>query len=206
MRLPLAELAAAYDALAPDYDSLDPHEDAATYWRHVCTNVVVNSADPEPDDVVLDLGCGTGNVARTLAPHVRSVTGLDCSPGMLARARALQPAGVSWRQGDLRDPTQASGLTLLTSCWSLHHLSPEELRALWRRAHALLPRGGRLVVGELFHSLPPEDIEGAEGWLDEANAYPHSAQQALQDIEAVGFTAVLKVLHPAASVLWAVRR
>ena len=40
-----------------------------------------------PDRDVLDLGCGSGRVALALAPHVRSVLGLDVSTGMLALAR-----------------------------------------------------------------------------------------------------------------------
>ncbi|MCB9743242.1 MAG: class I SAM-dependent methyltransferase [Alphaproteobacteria bacterium] len=205
MKQALPELAAWYDARAADYDSEDPHAHAATYWRHVCTNVVLNHADPEPDSVALDLGCGTGNVARTLAPHVRRVLGLDCSPAMLARAREGAPANIEWRQGDLRSPPSLPGLDLITSCWSLHHLSPTELKALWRRAHALLPPGGMLVVGEHFFSLPEDDIEGIEGWREPSNSYTHSAQAALRDIEAAGFTAVLRALHPAACVLQAFR-
>lgn len=36
---------------------------------------------------VLDLGCGIGRVAAALLPDVRSVVGLDVSPGMIAEAR-----------------------------------------------------------------------------------------------------------------------
>jgi len=32
---------------------------------------------------VLDFGCGTGNVGLQLAPHVRSVVGVDTSEGMI---------------------------------------------------------------------------------------------------------------------------
>ncbi|MBC7801170.1 MAG: class I SAM-dependent methyltransferase, partial [Gemmatimonadaceae bacterium] len=36
---------------------------------------------------VLDLGCGIGRVAAAMAPHCRSVLGLDVSGGMVAEAR-----------------------------------------------------------------------------------------------------------------------
>jgi len=39
------------------------------------------------DADVLDLGCGIGRVAAALAPHCRSVLGLDVSAGMVAEAR-----------------------------------------------------------------------------------------------------------------------
>src|SRR5436309_15943530 len=42
--------------------------------------------------VVLDLGCGTGDVARPLAPRVARVDAVDIAPAMLAQGRAL-PGG-----------------------------------------------------------------------------------------------------------------
>ncbi len=45
-----------------------------------------------PEDSVLDLACGPGSLALRLAPHVREVTGLDLTPGMLEQARAAQEA------------------------------------------------------------------------------------------------------------------
>jgi SAM-dependent methyltransferase len=50
---------------------------------------------------VLDLGCGTGRLARALAGDGHRVVGLDLAPAMIARARSLDPAGaVDWRVGD----------------------------------------------------------------------------------------------------------
>ncbi|QFZ71975.1 methyltransferase domain-containing protein [Streptomyces fagopyri] len=41
----------------------------------------------DTDDVVLDLGCGTGQLALPLASRVRSVIGMDPEPDMLRPAR-----------------------------------------------------------------------------------------------------------------------
>jgi trans-aconitate 2-methyltransferase len=51
--------------------------------------------------IIYDLGCGPGNVTRLLAerwPHAH-VTGVDASPEMLAKARAI--SGIAWQQSDL---------------------------------------------------------------------------------------------------------
>jgi SAM-dependent methyltransferase len=40
---------------------------------------------------VLDIGCGIGRIERALALEVRSITGIDLSPGMIAEARARCP-------------------------------------------------------------------------------------------------------------------
>lgn len=67
--------------------------------------IVIDLAAPTEGERVLDLACGTGLVARTVAPIVGStgsVVGLDVLPGMLAVARSLPPPGgaaIEWREG-----------------------------------------------------------------------------------------------------------
>src|SRR5687768_16583680 len=67
---------------------------------------VVDLAAPRAGERVLDLACGTGIVARTVAPIVGatgSVVGIDVLPPMLAVARSLpvpDGASVEWREGD----------------------------------------------------------------------------------------------------------
>src|SRR5205823_3550142 len=53
-------------------------------WRRA----LVNAIDPRPGQRVLDVATGTGLVATALARRGASVTGLDQSDHMLARAQA----------------------------------------------------------------------------------------------------------------------
>jgi 2-polyprenyl-3-methyl-5-hydroxy-6-metoxy-1,4-benzoquinol methylase len=62
---------------------------------------VVDAAGVAPGQAVLDVGCGTGVVAREAADRMGgqgSVVGLDLNEGMLAVARRLRP-DIEWRQG-----------------------------------------------------------------------------------------------------------
>jgi SAM-dependent methyltransferase len=55
---------------------------------------------------ILDLGCGTGNHVLPLIRRDHAVTGVDRSPGMLARARAKAAeaeAVAAFHEGDVRD-------------------------------------------------------------------------------------------------------
>ena len=65
---------------------------------------LVESVAPEPGQRVLDIGCGTGNVAITAARRGADVTGIDVTPSMLdIAARAGRRAGVEgidWQVGD----------------------------------------------------------------------------------------------------------
>ena len=53
------------------------------------------------DDVVVDLGCGTGQLAYPVADRVRAVIGIDPEPDMLAEARlgAGDRGNLSWMVG-----------------------------------------------------------------------------------------------------------
>lgn len=70
---------------------------------------LVSSADLRPDDRVLDIGCGTGIVARRAAARVGdggAVVGLDLNEGMLHVAEATATKNrltIEWRQGDAAD-------------------------------------------------------------------------------------------------------
>lgn len=76
-------IAAAYDAVAPEYDSrlARDHWMRQVLWRHY---VRVFS----PGQHVLDLGCGTGQDALFLARRGIRVTALDASPSMVDALRA----------------------------------------------------------------------------------------------------------------------
>ncbi|MCA9296128.1 MAG: class I SAM-dependent methyltransferase, partial [Phycisphaerales bacterium] len=60
---------------------------------------------------VADFGCGTGNAAAMLAPHVHKVIAVDREPAMLdaARRRLAAFSNVDFREGDLLDPPIAPG-------------------------------------------------------------------------------------------------
>lgn len=65
---------------------------------------LVETAGVGPDDRVLDVACGTGNVAITAARRGAAVTGLDITPAMLEDARRNAEIagvdGIDWREGD----------------------------------------------------------------------------------------------------------
>jgi len=100
-----------------------------------------------PGDRVLDVGCGTGVLAREAAARVGPsgrVTGLDLNPGMLAVARRLRPE-IDWRQGDALDlPFADHAFDVVVSQFALMFFPdrPLALREMWR----VLAAGGRLAV------------------------------------------------------------
>ena len=76
----------------------------------------------EPGDVVVEMGCGTGANVPYLADHVAPdgrVVGLDLTPGVLARARAVterrERTGTAFVRGDAaRPPVRTADAVLAT--------------------------------------------------------------------------------------------
>jgi ubiquinone/menaquinone biosynthesis C-methylase UbiE len=71
-----------------------------------CATNLIEAADPRPGERILDLGCGTGIVARQVASRMGAtgkVTGIDVSPNMLAVARVAaerEKMTIEWREGN----------------------------------------------------------------------------------------------------------
>ncbi len=103
------------------------------------------------DWVVADLGCGTGQTALALAPHVRQVIGIDQSSAMLkaAKKRATDHANVELRQGSLEAlPLGDSSVDAALLLLALTYVS-DPARALSEMVRVLRP-GGRAVVVDLL--------------------------------------------------------
>jgi ArsR family transcriptional regulator len=128
-----------------------------------------------------DLGCGTGQLAATVAPFVRRVVAVDQSRAMLAaaRQRVRELDNVELRPGDLEAlPIDDAELDAAVLFLVLHYVV-EPARVLAEAARALKP-GGRLLVVDMTphareeyrqtmgHQWPGFSSEQLGGWLTEA--------------------------------------
>ena len=103
-----------------------------------------------------DLGCGTGQLAETVAPFVHRVIAIDSSAEMLAAARhRLQGiSNVETRRGQLEAlPMDDASADAAMLSLVLHYV-PEPQRAIAEASRVLRP-GGRLLVVDMM----PHDRE-----------------------------------------------
>lgn len=100
-----------------------------------------------------DLGCGTGQVAASLAPFVGRVISVDDSPEMLAaaRERLREAENVEVRRGALEElPIDDGELDAAIAFLVLHYLA-EPPQGILEAARALRPGGRLLVVDMMRH-------------------------------------------------------
>ena len=101
-----------------------------------------------PDDEVLDVGCGPGNVAKQLlAAKPLKITGIDLSGEMVRLAAANAPTG-KFLCRDIRQaefPSRQFDAVILSFC--IVHLSEAEAQALLRKAVSWLKDQGVLYLG-----------------------------------------------------------
>jgi SAM-dependent methyltransferase len=101
-------------------------------------------------DSVLEVGCGTGQLTRSLAGRGLRVTALEPGPSLLALARQnLEGAGevefVNARFEDARLPRERFGAVFAAS--SFHWANPD---TSWQRAADVLVPGGTLALVQHF--------------------------------------------------------
>jgi SAM-dependent methyltransferase len=151
-----------------------------------------------PGARVVDLGTGTGSLARLFAQHGCEVTGVDIAGALLEQARRLdREAGVQIAY--LERPAETTGLPTgafdvvsAGQCW--HWFDRD---AATREVTRLLARTGAIVIGH-FDWLPVKDnvvaateeiiLRYTPTWpfAERAGLYP----QWLADLQTAGFTAI----------------
>ena len=127
-----------------------PFATAPSIRDETALRLVIEFSGCGSDDTVLDVACGPGILACAFAKVARQVTGIDLTPAMLDRARALQSeqhlGNVTWQQGDVLPlPYADAAFTLVVSRFAFHHLlDPGAVLAQMRRVCA--PGGTVMVI------------------------------------------------------------
>lgn len=132
----------------------------APYEAHTTPTAarLVHRAGVQPEQRVLDVGCGTGVVSVTAARLGARVTGLDLTPELLARARdnaRIAGVEIEFHEGDVEKlPFANAAFDVVLSQFG-HIFAPRPETAIAEMLRVLKP-GGTIA----FSSWPPELLVG----------------------------------------------
>jgi trans-aconitate 2-methyltransferase len=152
---------------------------------------LLDRLDLRGDEVVLDAGCGTGQVTAALLERLPfgRVIGLDASEGMLCRAaeRFAGDQRVALVRGDLEGPLPVEEtVDVVVSTSTLHWVSGHD--ALFARFAAVLRPGGQFIAeyggaGNIARVL---DALRLLGHAEDPWTYP-TPEEELEHLRAAGF-------------------
>jgi demethylmenaquinone methyltransferase / 2-methoxy-6-polyprenyl-1,4-benzoquinol methylase len=134
-----------FDRIAPVYDAMNRVMTAGLdrRWRRITLDCVA----VKPGERILDVCCGTGDLAIGARARGAHVTGLDFSERMLERARTKGPQ-IEWVQGDaLALPFEDATFDAATVGFGIRNVADLE-RGL-RELRRVLRPGGRLGILEI---------------------------------------------------------
>jgi tRNA (cmo5U34)-methyltransferase len=142
-----------------------------SFYRHFVNNGVHKT--------ILDLGCGDGIVTAAIAEAGGpiSATLIDGSEDMIAKARERLGGMPDAKyihasfQEILRENLLEGPYDFIVSSLAIHHLTLDEKKALFKKAHSLLNPGGRFVNIDVVLA-PSETLEQWylalwKEWIDE---------------------------------------
>ncbi|MFE9707615.1 class I SAM-dependent methyltransferase [Streptomyces sp. NPDC005930] len=133
-----------------EFNAAHPWDHNAYYHRWIMRQL------PGSFGTALDVGCGTGELARSLATRAAAVEAVDSDPAMIVRAQELTSpkAPVTFTTADALTGVPAASYDVITCVAALHHLPFTDALAHFRRH---LAPGGTLVVVGLWRAQTPVD-------------------------------------------------
>jgi malonyl-CoA O-methyltransferase len=149
----------AYDRWAAQYDT------DANDTRDLNAEVLQKQNFIEPNDAVLEIGCGTGLNAEWLAAQAGTVVATDASEEMLARARErLDSDSVRLQTLDVTEPWpfEAGRFDAVVATLVLEHVGV--LNPVFREARRVLRDGGTFYLAELH---PYRQFDGTQAHFED---------------------------------------
>lgn len=123
--------------------------------------LILQAGDFQKEDIVLDVGTGTGIIAKKLKPYVRHLIGIDISEAMLKKGEF---EGISLVKWDICDELFASNIfDKIVARMVFHHIVGN-LDIAVKRCFDMLKRSGKIVVAE---GMPPSDDPFVVEWYKE---------------------------------------
>ncbi|GAA0778852.1 hypothetical protein GCM10008908_36390 [Clostridium subterminale] len=187
------------------------------HWRSKTAELINELIKPNMNDIVLDLGCGTGKQIIELSRKIKLAIGVDISDGMLKQAKANieneRAHNIELYIGTFEEPELSVNLrkkciTKIISNYALHHLTTIYKQ---KAIEKMINIGGEnlqsIIIGDLMFFENPNDYSeefSLVGYGPEVD-FPSSVEELKNCFLNFDFTVEVHRLHPLVGVVVANR-
>jgi putative AdoMet-dependent methyltransferase len=197
-----------FDEYADEYEDWLASDDPIYARYDEVLDRVTDLAGAGPGKTILDIGTGTGNLARKCLERGAAVVGLDPSGRMLAKARdrlggfseeSLKQVARPFENLDYPE----GSFDAVVSTYAFHHVHWSKQPACIREMVRVLRSGGMWVLGDLIfeHRAAEQQFLAEVNWLDE-EYYPRIVDLG-PVVDDLGMKLHSEQFTPITWVLWA---
>ena len=159
--------------------------------------LMVECANVQPHNTVLDIACGPGIVSCYFARHTSHVTGLDIVPAMVERARQLQAerqlSNIDWKLGESTTlPFADDSFDRVVTRFSFHHYMEPQI-AIAEMMRVCKP-GGIVLIADV---APRPDAQERFNHWEILRDPSHTRALTETEIESLGENAGLQLARKA---------
>lgn len=181
----------------PRWGSADRPQKAAVIWhtlQHFCGTKI-------GDGIWLDIGCGSGGIAASLAPRVKQIIGIDPEPWDRWRCWMNQHPNLSFLQGSYdRSPALVDPESIdVVVCNQVYEHVPDPEELIYFVYSILKPGGACYFAGpNLLFPIEPHVFWPFVHWLprDLATRIMHFfGSKAILDAHSVNYWEILRLLN-----------
>ncbi len=187
------------------------------HWRSKTAELINELIKPNINDIVLDLGCGTGKQIIELSRKIKLAIGVDISDGMLKqakenieneRAHNIELYIGTFEEPELNVDLRKKCITKIISNYALHHLTTIYKQ---KAIEKMINIGGEnlqsIIIGDLMFFENPNDYKdefSLVGYGPEVD-FPSSVEELKNCFLNFDFTVEVHRLHPLVGVVVANR-
>jgi cyclopropane fatty-acyl-phospholipid synthase-like methyltransferase len=128
------------------YEHIDKwHADQTQAALDKYADIIKSCINPGPNDIILDMGCGDGEITHRLSKFCKRIDGCDSSCRLISKAQAKFPKLCFFEQDILKIPANGNSIYNKVFSYSvIQHIGPKELSGHFSFICSILEKRGKV--------------------------------------------------------------